>query len=459
MNTYNQTKYIQIFLLYLMVSGCNKWIDTTINTNPNKPADVTMKLLLPSTQSTLGYVIGGEYSRAGSMWMQHLSGVDRQFLSLERYAMLESEQNNLWNSLYGVVLKNLSVLQYKAEQENATHFLGISKVLTAYTLTIITDVWGDAPFSEALKGETGNLSPKYDSQQQIYQSINILLSEAIRHFGETVPVGTPQPENSDLIFGGNIIKWMAVAKSLQVRNTLHLSKRNGYTQVRDLILAGGLIADNSGDFQFNFGVAANEKNPRYQFDLQRGDIRVGAKLVNLMNTSKDPRRSAYFNTKGVSAYTGSEPGTANLSASWIGSAFASANATVFFLNYFELKFIEAEAFFASDKARAAAAFNIAVIASLAKNGVTDKVWELANASETAASITLEKIMTAKYISMFLSLESWIDWRRTGLPNLLLPASNLSLTPRRYLYPTDERLYNNSNFTTGIVPTDRVWWDQ
>ncbi|MEI6050180.1 MAG: SusD/RagB family nutrient-binding outer membrane lipoprotein [Bacteroidota bacterium] len=461
-NTINQyviQKYLLIALLAVIISGCHKWIDTSINTNPNRPSDVTMKLLLPSTQGTLAYLVGGEYSRAASMWMQHLSGVDRQFLSLERYASLESEQNNPWNTLYGVVLKNIDVLQKKAEEENAMQFLGISKVMTAYTLAIITDVWGDAPFSEALKGETGLLTPKYDSQQEIYQAMNTLLSEAISNFGETTPMGVSLPETADLIFKGNSAKWIAVAKSLQVRNALHLSKRNGYGAVCDAINAGGLIDDNSGDFQFNFGVAANEKNPRFQFDLQRGDIRVGAKVVDLMNSANDPRRPCYFNTKGAAGYAGSEPGGGSLSASWIGPSYAGAGASVFFLNYFELKFIEAEAFFDSDKARAATAYNMGIIASLAKHGVSDGVWEAAHASETAATITFEKILTAKYISMFLNPESWIDWRRTGIPVLTLPASGISATPRRYLYPTDERVYNNSNYTSGILATGRVWWDE
>ncbi|MCX6226313.1 MAG: hypothetical protein NTV01_16460, partial [Bacteroidia bacterium] len=109
-------KMFSLFLLpAMMISGCTKWIDTDINTNPNRPADVTMELLLPSTQSILGYVIGGEYSRASSIWMQHLSGVDRQFLAMERYSIPESDYDNLWNTLYGMILKNLSILKTKAD--------------------------------------------------------------------------------------------------------------------------------------------------------------------------------------------------------------------------------------------------------------------------------------------------------------------------------------------------------
>ncbi|PKP53069.1 MAG: hypothetical protein CVT92_05720 [Bacteroidetes bacterium HGW-Bacteroidetes-1] len=457
---HNIIKKISLFLLLaVMISSCKKWIDTDLNTNPNRPADVTMALLLPSTQSALGYVIGGDYTRVSAMWMQHLSGVDRQSLALERYSVLESDQNNLWNTLYGEVLKNLSILQAKAEEQNAMHFLGISKVMTAYTLAMITDVWGDAPFTEALNGDEGNLTPVYDSQESIYGAVNTLLTEAIAHLGETTPTGVPVPGTSDLIFGGDAAKWMAVAKTLKVRYTLHLSKKNGLGPVRDAINAGGLIADNDGDFQFNFGVAANENNPRFQFDDQRGDIRVGAKIVDLMNVTGDPRIAGYFDKKDAADYTGSTPGGAELGAAWAGPAYAGNGAPVFFLNYFEVKFMEAEAFFGTDNARAATAYNDAVKASLAKHGVSDAAWEAVNAAETSGSISLEKIMTGKYIANYLNSETWVDWKRTAIPSLSLPASNVSVTPRRYLYPTDERLYNGANMPAGVQSTDRVWWDQ
>lgn len=452
------TKIGLFLLLAVMISSCKKWIDTDLNTNPNRPADVSMALLLPSVQSSLGYVIGGDHSRMSAIWMQHLSGVDRQSLALERYSVLESDANNLWNTLYGETLKNLSILEAKAIEQSSPHFEGVAKVMTAATLGYITDVWGDAPFSEALLGETGNLTPVYDSQEKLYQAINTMLDGAIVKLAETSPAGVPVPGTADLIYGGSAAKWLALAKSLKVKYALHLSKKNGLGPVRDLINGGGLIADNDGDFQFNFGASANENNPRFQFDNQRGDIRVGAKIVDLMNASGDPRRAVYFDKKDAADYTGSTPGGAVLTAAWAGPGYAGSGAPVFLFNYFELKFIEAEAFFGSDNARAAAAYNAGVIASLAKHGVSDAAWEAANAAETASSITLEKIMTGKYVAMFMSSETWVDWRRTGLPTLALPASNVSVTPRRFLYPTDERLYNGGNMPAGVLSTDKVWWD-
>lgn len=446
-----------VALLAVLFSGCEKWIDPEINENPNNPSDVTMALILPSTQASMGYIIGGDHSRVSSMWMQHTSGVDRQALALERYSVLESDQNNLWNSFYTDILKNLDQLQKKAEAEETMHFLGIAKVMKAYSLMMITDVWGDAPYTEALQGETGNTTPVYDSQESLYQVVATLLDEAITHLSSPEAAGKPTPGTADLIYAGDAAKWVALAKSLKVRHALHLSKKNGMGPVRDVINSGGLIADNSGDFQFTFGTAANETNPRLQFDDQRGDIRVGKKVVDLMTATNDPRIPIYFDKRDAETYVGSGPAEANTSAAWTGPGYASANSPVFFLTYFEMKFIEAEAFFGNDNDRAAAAYNDGVKASLAKHGVSNADWEAVNAAETGATITLEKILIGKYIANFLNSETWVDWRRTGIPTLALPNANVSVTPRRYLYPTDERLYN-PNMPAGLSSTDKVWWD-
>jgi hypothetical protein len=459
---HNIIKKIGLFLLLaVVISSCDKWIDTDMNVSPNNPADVTMPLLLPSTQAAIAYTYGGDMTRYQGMWMQHLSGVDRQSFATERYSILDSDINNLWNTLYGGALKNLLILQEKAEAQDARHYLGVAKVMNAFAMMNIASVWGDVPYSEALRGET-NMKPSYDSQEMVYNAINTMLTEAITHFGESNPSGVAVPGAADLIYKGDIAKWTALAKTLKVRHALHLEKRNGMGPVRDAINAGGLIAAD-GDFQFNFGAASAEWNPRYQFDTERGDIRVAKKVVDLMAATGDPRMSRYFRLHPDATnpdFVGSGPGEALTLASYIGPGYASQTSPVFFMTHFELKFIEAEAFFGNDNGRAATAYNDAVKASLAKHGVSDPDWEAEHAAETASSITLNKIMEGKFIAMFLSLETWTDWRRTGTPSLSLPANAvLTETPRRYIYPTDENLYNTDNVPAGVGPTTRVWWDQ
>lgn len=447
-----------VLMLAVILSGCKKWIDTDINIDPNNPADVSLPLLLPATQASLAFTYGGDMTRYEGVWMQHISGVERQMLGTDKYNVLESDINNLWNTLYGGSLINLKVMMEKAEELDAKHYLGVAKTLTAVNMLNISSVWGDVPYSDALNGREGNTKAKYDTQQDVYAAVNTLLDEAIALFGEANPAGVVKPGADDLFYKGDIAKWTKLAKSMKVRAALHLSKKNGLGPVRDAINAGGLL-DGGDDFLFAFGSASSEWNPRYQFDVERGDIRVGKRIVDLMNATGDPRMVGYFAPNGDGVFVGSGPGEGNTAASFIGPAYAAQAAPVYLMNAYELKFIEAEAFFGSDNVRAAAAYNDGVKASLAFHGVSDATWEADNAAETSATITLAKIMTGKYIAMFMNLETWSDWRRTGIPSLGLPAeAALTETPRRYLYPLDETLYNTDNVPAGQTATSRVWWD-
>jgi hypothetical protein len=449
----------------LMLNSCEKWIDPEINISPNAPADVTLNLLLPSSQAGIAYVFGGDHSRYSGMWMQHLSGVDRQSFALERYSVLNSDANNLWNTLYGGVLKNLVIMVDKAQAQEAFTYEALAKIHIAFTLGIITDVWGDAPYSDALFAETtGNLTPTYDSQEQLYATINSYLDEAVNLLGQTSAAGVAVPGNDDLFFGGDKAKWMKVAKALKVRYALHLSERSGYDAVRNLLNAGGLMESNDDSWSFQFTNNSNEWNPRYQFDNDRGDIRVGKKIVDMMAETEDPRMDAYFRLHPDAEnpdYVGSPPGGALVLASYAGPGYASQNSPVPFLTYYEQKFIEAEAFVGNDNARAAAAYSAGIKASLEAHGVFDQDWFDANSTlDTSLEDhdILAQIMDAKYIAMFLHSETWVDWRRTGLPELTPAIEAVSAIPRRYLYTTDEINYNPANVPTGLTSTSRVWWD-
>ena len=128
------------------------------------------------------------------------------------------------------------------------------------------------------------------------------------------------------------------------------------------------------------------------------------------------------------------------------------------MSYDELKFIEAELQFRNnDRSAAATAYNEAVRANLSRTVGSDVY--LQEVSRTAANITLNDIMTQKYIALFLSPEVWTDWRRTGIPALKAPQGSAlgGQLPRSLLYPSSEQRYN-SNAPKNTTMLRRVWWD-
>jgi hypothetical protein len=455
-------------VLVIFLASCEKWIDPEYNISPNSPSDVPINLLLPSAAASLSYVYMGDYSRFAAIWMQHQSGVDRQAYGFELYNQGESDDNNLWNTFYGGTLKDLSKAKEKAVSLGAVHYIGVINVMTAYTLSLITDTWDSAPYSKALVGET-MLTSEYDTQEQIYTSINTLLDEGIAELSKASPSGVPVPTTvSELIYRGNIPNWIAAAKSLKLRNALHLQKRAGnWTTVGSLITAGGLISSNAANFRFAFGTPSNESGPVYNFDTNRGDIRAGAFLVTLMNSNSDPRRPLYFsgsvtpNFTVPATYVGSNPGAQLTTANWAGPVLATRNAVAYFMTYAEVKFIEAEWRFRTGTAGAANALREAITASLSQYGATAGTWVTTNyGTLTDASIIITDIIHAKYTHLYMQPEAWNDWKRTGLPVLNPSVGNVTagVIPRRFIYPQDERLYNGDNMPAGKTITDRVWWD-
>jgi hypothetical protein len=147
---------------------------------------------------------------------------------------------------------------------------------------------------------------------------------------------------------------------------------------------------------------------------------------------------------------------------------------VFLVTYHELKLIEAEALLRLNVAdpNAQTALQEGVKASIKKitsNTATDDVINSYLNKNTVLSgnfeSDLEKIMTQKYIALFSSIESWTDYRRTGIPNLVPNANGNNAQnpggaiPRRFAYPQTERLYNR-NFPEYLPNLqDRMWLDK
>ena len=98
--------------------------------------------------------------------------------------------------------------------------MACAKILQAYTYQILTDNFGDIPFSEALKGEEGNTTPKYDSQKEVYDGIISLINEGIALID---PSASNRPSTEDLIFNGDMSMWKKFANTLKLRVYLRMA--------------------------------------------------------------------------------------------------------------------------------------------------------------------------------------------------------------------------------------------
>jgi hypothetical protein len=433
------------FILSLLFTSCESWIDPQINQDPDQVIDVPSRLLLPAAQGNMAYTFGGfNVTGVAAMWTQQMTGSDRQAIAMYSYNVKEENVANTWDSFYPDIMMNLKIVMDKSTG-NAPHFAGLAKVLMAVSLGNCTNLFGDIPYSEAFLGNE-NLTPRYDSQEEIYTAILKLLGEAINDLN-TPDIENPIVLEGDMIYDNDLDVWLRAAYTLRARYRLTLSERNPDWDGILSDLSNGFLA-NSEDMEFHFNTIPSEANPLYNFSLDRdGYISASRAFKNMLKSDSladgtpDPRYSVFSDE--------------NADGQVWGTAYGSINSPVVFISYVESKFIEAEAHLRKatpDQSAADGAYRDAVRASLAKFNVTNPNWEAVYANKF--NVSLEDIAVAKYKALFLQAEAYTNFRRTGFP-ALTPVSG-SEVPSRLPYPTDERLYNEANRPSVSIYT-KMWW--
>ena len=450
-------KSISIFTLLALAffySGCEKYVEG-YDVSPNDPLDVNVEVLLTGSQVATFSNFTGNLARIPAVLTNQMAGRQFQFEDLQQYVIREADVDNDFQQLYNGGMVNADLLIKKAGDDNK-YYRGIGRILKVMNIGLATDCWGDVPYSNALKGLEGedNFNPVYDTQENILRDVQAELDLAILDLESDETDNINLPGEDDLIFGGDASAWRQIAYVLKARYHNRLSKQDPQGSAASALAAldaaftDGFTAAN--DMMAYFGEAANEWNQWYAFEQQRGGyVTMNQFFLDLL--AGDPRLPLYVTPDGDGNYTDQQP---------IGTYYGDLASSLPLATFFESKFIEAEAAFrAGDKPRAAAAFNAAVTANLTKLGVPDPAYLAANANETDATVSLEKIMTQKYIAMFTQPEVWTDWRRTDLPALTPnPDANIQGIPRRLTTAQSERLYN-SNAVVVANLLQPVWWDQ
>jgi hypothetical protein len=414
----------------------------------NRPSDVSMEVLLPSAQAAYGMTQGDVLPRLTSIFMQQMTGTDRQSLAHNRYAQIgEGDFNTPWNNSYAGGLYDLKLIEDKAEAAGASAYVGVAKIMTAMYLGVLTDHFGDIPYTNALQG-ADNLKATFDSQADIYTTIFTLLSEGKDALAQPSSV---TPGGDDLIHGGDLAAWAATADGLRARHLNHLSKTSQYNAAN--VIAACDDALNAGVYcTIGFEAALNQ-NPWYQFTVidRAGYISQFGTMYDMMEASSDPRINLYRSADSLTM-----------------PAYGDATSALPIVTPFEIMFVKAEAQLAGSASDARATLEAAIESHMTWLGV-DAGDIQAYVAALPATTDLELIMNEKYVAMFSSSESWTDWRRTGFPTLSAPAdANLSGMPRRMPYPEGEYLYNADNVPMpltsspddkfGVTTTYRLWWD-
>ncbi|GAB4023642.1 SusD/RagB family nutrient-binding outer membrane lipoprotein [Spirosoma koreense] len=448
--------------LSFMTSSCKDQFDE-YGVNPNSPQTASAATLLSGAELSTFATYGGQLGRISAVLAQQAAGNQFQYQTFGQYVITEADITNEWATIYNGTLINANTLLTNYSTGNP-YYSGITKVLQALSFGIATDFWGDIPFTDAAKALNGNFQPKYDKQEDVIKGIQALLDGAITDLSQPASANSFVPGADDLIFKGNVKAWLNAAYIIKARYANRLSQVDPSGSATQALAALSKVSADQPDMNAVFYDIAGNYNQWYDFlSIRAGYIKMGKFFVDYLKTTNDPRLPYLVSEDQAGGYSGLAPEESdNSDVSDPGPAVASSTSPTPLATYTEAKFIEAEAQLRLGKAAdAATAYNAAVTASVKRTTGADisTAFKQSTASETATSITLEKIITQKYVALFTSPEGYNDWRRTGFPAIKANQSSAKKAiPLRLPTSQDERNYNK-NATVVDDIYQAVWWDK
>jgi len=466
--------------LLLFASSCEKnFLD--VNDNPNFPAKASPELILPSIQGYTAYTMGNQYHIIGGLWSQYYTqgALGSQYRDEDSYLYIASDANRPWNLMYAGSLTDCQSLIEQAQAEGLDNYTAIGKIMQGYIYQMLTDVHGDIPFSEALKGKSdANVSPKYDSQDAVYDGIISIVNEGLALIDEDATAITPHGD--DLFYGGDMHLWRKFANTLKLKIYIRQSGvRPGVAQagIAAMEAAGDEFVDYDEDAEMQFIDVLFNQNPLYT-TMQatfEGNLVASATIIDTLLNRNDPRIDALYNPASTGTNNGAHVGIPqgdgpNLPSNPpalhtnYSTPIIEPTTPVIFISASESYFLQAEA--------AAKGYTSGDAEFLYLSGIDASMYRLGFGGIDSAQLNdaplrfaaddMKAIAIEKWISMAngQNIEAWTEWRRTGYPAFnttstsVLPSGTF---PGRLLYPSDE-LTRNANAPSQPLISSKVWWD-
>jgi starch-binding outer membrane protein, SusD/RagB family len=506
--------------LALGAMGCGDFLSGPgIDEDPNNISRLTRPgPLYIAIQALQSVQFEGQLARSAAEYVQQVAGNSRQQIGYDLYQMDPVTIDPHFFSVYGSAitiqggggLLDIHKMQQLARAINDSIYVGIGKVYEALVIGNAASIWGDIPYREA--ADSTNQTPAFDPQLQVYADVLAQLDSAI-FFLAAAPVTPntgPPTDNAELIYvdrggdaGALAQVYTQVAHSLKARYHMHLAEVDPANYALALAEVPLGINTPANDMLWYHDQSPTGQNVWWQFMSARGDIAPGAALVEILKrriaqgVETDERLNFYFqqavfdpdpdasgdevpvgfygyrpggvtdiqtaaglyNGNGSPAGGGGtgDPGGAYSVFNFIDFNTDPGDVRMPVITYAETQLIGAEAAFQTGGQGAAQPFLDAARAnrSFGARGTTPVTFT----PLPAVPATLENIMEEKYVTLFLNIEAWNDYKRTCLPALApSPASLASTVPRaepipgRLPYGITE--INANPNTPNVSPTGR-----
>lgn len=290
---------IPLFCCVILLGACTKKFDQ-INTDRNTVATIG--------SAELPFLFAkAEASAIPNIWNYQIA----QNLFADQYAQyfactatyFPSDRLNIrmdwvgaaFNPIYTEMVPQLQSITKAAAPGSAE--AALSDIVWVLGFHRVTDYWGPIPYFQA--GKPGN-SVAYDPQDKIYDDFFKKLSAAVtvlKSKNTEIPYGT-----FDLIYAGDVNKWIKFANSLRLRLALRISKvdpARAKTEA-EAAVAAGAFTDSPGDDALLQKSLKGDDNNGLSRMSDWNEFRMSASMESVLKGYQDPRLPVYFLPDGAS---------------------------------------------------------------------------------------------------------------------------------------------------------------
>jgi hypothetical protein len=481
----------------LMFSTCTKDL-ADMNINPNTSQVMNYGAQFLYSQGYAHQIMGQIGMSFYGCAMQQLAAITLYQAPGDKYLNANDDLGSMYKGQSTNSIKNLvDLINRTKDDPELSNYTNIARIMKVYAFAILTDSWGDLPYSEAGKGYIDlNFKPKFDTQESIYADFFKELNEAI----PALDASKKTYDGSDSYYSGDVQKWKKLGYSLMLRLAMRVQKVNPTLaqQWVNTAVSGGVLTSNDDNqvFHHSSSGVVNSINSSMRSNFAR--FRVSRTIVDMMRNADDPRLNIFFEPysgtvleglpNGLDATTIADPIQNPSGIEFDESAYynrtilADLSAPDLGITYAEVCLLKCEAVLRGwITGDATALYNAGVTASM-------QMWGIYTGITAPSDVAIQTYLTAhpfdgsyKMIGeqMYLTLwrqfgEVFSNWRRTGFPVFVAVQYPNNVTggviPRRipyYGYGTTNIgvLTNWENYQAAVARqgTDnyltRVWWDK
>jgi hypothetical protein len=278
----------------VLLGACTKKFDE-INTDKNSIATVgpsELPFLFSKAQSTA----------TNSQWNYQIA----QNLFADQYAQyiaceatyFPSDRNVIrmdwvgaaFNPMYTDVMPQLQTLLTTADPASAEYAL--ADVMWVFTFHRVTDYWGPIPYFQA--GKPGSSVP-YDAQDKIYDDFFKRLAAAAVTLKANL-TAKPYGGTADLIYGGDVNKWLKFTNTLRLRLALRISNvdpARAQTEAEAAVADGVLTTSPGDDALIQRSLKGGDGNG-LSIMSDWNEFRMSAAMESYLKGFNDPRLPVYF---------------------------------------------------------------------------------------------------------------------------------------------------------------------